>query len=301
MLLGLSFFLDYRLQIYQLLPFIIFQLLLIKTSADLNTAFQPLLSAAVMLSYSLLTFEQPPPLYHNTVAELSDATASPAVPPPPPLLHCCWCLLRVFEKKRLSVVLLLVIVHLAEPVCAPARWLLIALLLPCRNPLLGHRRLRLFCVSGTLSFASAICALLDEWQVPQLLPRERQPLATRAGSGSARRETAKSDHQEVPWKTPRGGTEVTRFERKHLYGVLGICITTGITRKQRLADHWGLGPFDNYLLIRACMPYDLFMLFYESSTFLQVDPAINRIDRNHPAFGPEFANTIRDANRLFKK
>lgn len=95
--------------------------------------------------------------------------------------------------------------------------------------------------------------------------------------------------------------EVRSFERKHLHGVLGVCITAGITRKVCLAMHWGLGPSDDYPLIRACMPHDFFMLLHERSSFLQRDPAAVKVDRDHPAFGPKFANTIKDSNRLFKK
>ena len=49
------------------------------------------------------------------------------------------------------------------------------------------------------------------------------------------------------------------------------------------------------------MPHDFFMLFYRCSSFSQVDPAIGKVDRDHPAFGPKFANIIREANRLLKK
>ena len=111
---------------------------------------------------------------HNHTAALYTTTPSSKLRTPPPLpprhrrrrCCCCWCNLRVFVKNsnRLSVVLLLEIVHLAEPVCAPARWLLLAPLLSCRTSLLGHRRLRLHrccrccCCSHSLLRVSRKCA-----------------------------------------------------------------------------------------------------------------------------------------------
>ena len=54
------------------------------------------------------------------------------------------------------------------------------------------------------------------------------------------------------------------FERMHLLGVIGILITAGLTQKRRLSDHWGTGFHDDYILVRSCMPRDLFMLLYFS-------------------------------------
>ena len=69
--MDLSFSLGYKLLLFSCCPsFFVFaqqQLLLLETSAD----FYP-----VVVSYSVLTFAQPPLLYHNAVAEASNATAS---------------------------------------------------------------------------------------------------------------------------------------------------------------------------------------------------------------------------------
>ena len=74
-----------------------------------------------------------PPLYHNTVGELPTPPPSPSHRRHRCRCYCCrcwWCLSACVNKKknRLSVVFVVVIAHLAEPVCAPARWLLLALI-----------------------------------------------------------------------------------------------------------------------------------------------------------------------------
>ncbi|CAB1112373.1 unnamed protein product [Ectocarpus sp. CCAP 1310/34] len=53
------------------------------------------------------------------------------------------------------------------------------------------------------------------------------------------------------------GSREYAFERKHLYSVMGILITAGLTKKPRIIDHWAVGAHDNYPLVRACMPRDL--------------------------------------------
>ncbi|CAB1112099.1 unnamed protein product [Ectocarpus sp. CCAP 1310/34] len=63
--------------------------------------------------------------------------------------------------------------------------------------------------------------------------------------------------QEVPSKKMANGSRENAFERKHLYGVMGILITAGLTKKPRIIDHWAVGAHDNYPLVRACMPRDL--------------------------------------------
>lgn len=72
------------------------------------------------------------------------------------------------------------------------------------------------------------------------------------------------------------------FERKHLYGVMGILITAGLTQKRRLSDHWGTEPYDDYKLVRACMTRDVFMLFY--SRFFHMAPTIGKLDKDHPDY-----------------
>lgn len=52
------------------------------------------------------------------------------------------------------------------------------------------------------------------------------------------------------------------FERKHIYGMLGITITMGLTKKTRMRKHWSRSLHDDYPLVRACMPRDLFELLY---------------------------------------
>ena len=50
--------------------------------------------------------------------------------------------------------------------------------------------------------------------------------------------------------------------------------------KRRLSDHWGTGAHDNYPLVRACMPRDLFVLFY--SRFFHMAPTIGKLNKDDP-------------------
>lgn len=52
------------------------------------------------------------------------------------------------------------------------------------------------------------------------------------------------------------------FERKHIYGMLGITITMGLTKKTRMRKHWSRSLHDDYPLVRECMSRDLFELLY---------------------------------------
>lgn len=56
-----------------------------------------------------------------------------------------------------------------------------------------------------------------------------------------------------------------------LYGALGILLTMGFTRLPRMKDHWSTKPFFDFLLVRQCMPRDLFMLIY--CRFLHLAPS----------------------------
>ncbi|CAB1097497.1 unnamed protein product [Ectocarpus sp. CCAP 1310/34] len=77
--------------------------------------------------------------------------------------------------------------------------------------------------------------------------------------------------QTVPYRDLADGSREYAFEHKHLYGVMGILITAGITQNRRITDHWGMELHDNYPLVRACMPRDLFVLFY--GRFFHLAPA----------------------------
>ena len=74
----------------------------------------------------------------------------------------------------------------------------------------------------------------------------------------------------MPSKEKPDGTKVYGFERMHLFGMIGILMTAGLTQKRRLADHWGTGFHDDYILVRSCMPRDLFMLFYSRVFYLSL-------------------------------
>ncbi|CAB1098217.1 unnamed protein product [Ectocarpus sp. CCAP 1310/34] len=78
------------------------------------------------------------------------------------------------------------------------------------------------------------------------------------------------------------GSKVYGFHRKHLYGVMGILISAGITQKRRLTDHWGVGDHANYPLVRKCMPRDLFTLFY--CRFFHMAPVIEALSKTHPEY-----------------
>lgn len=87
---------------------------------------------------------------------------------------------------------------------------------------------------------------------------------------------------EVPSEDRPDGSKVYGFDRKHLYGVMGILVTAGITQKRRLTDHWGTGDHDNYPLVRKCMPRDLFTLFY--CRFFHMAPVIEALPKTHPEY-----------------
>ena len=101
-------------------------------------------------------------------------------------------------------------------------------------------------------------------------------------------------HCQVP-KGKVDGTEVDGFDRTHVYGVLGILITMGITQKRRMTDHWGTSQHDNYPLIRTCMPRDLFLLFY--SRFFHMASAAP-VDKGHEDYDSK--HHIRYINRKIR-
>ena len=84
----------------------------------------------------------------------------------------------------------------------------------------------------------------------------------------------------VPSKEKPDGTKVYGFERMHLFGMIGILITAGLTQKRRLADHWGTEVHDDYILVWSCMPPDLFMLFY--SRFFHMAPTTTPLSKDDP-------------------
>ena len=64
--------------------------------------------------------------------------------------------------------------------------------------------------------------------------------------------------------------------------VMGILITAGITQKRRITDHWGVEAHHNYPLVRACMPRDLFVLFY--GRFFHLAPATGKLNKDDPKY-----------------
>ena len=88
-------------------------------------------------------------------------------------------------------------------------------------------------------------------------------------------------HAEIPEVVLDDGTTARRFGAKHVYGMLDVLITMGITQKRRMANHWGTTAHDDYPLVRNCMSRDLFFLLY--SRFLHVAPAVS-VKRGDPAF-----------------
>lgn len=52
------------------------------------------------------------------------------------------------------------------------------------------------------------------------------------------------------------------FEEKHIYGMIGICITMGLTKKTRMRKHWSRALCDDYPLVRKCMQREGFELLY---------------------------------------
>lgn len=71
------------------------------------------------------------------------------------------------------------------------------------------------------------------------------------------------DHQRAK-KRRQGFTTLSdpAFEVKHVYGMIGITITMGLTQKTRMRKHWSTSPFDNYPLVMKCMGRDVFELLY---------------------------------------
>lgn len=47
-----------------------------------------------------------------------------------------------------------------------------------------------------------------------------------------------------------------------MYGVLGIVLTMSLVKLPEMADHWDVSPFHDFVLVRQCMPRDLFFLIY---------------------------------------
>ena len=100
-------------------------------------------------------------------------------------------------------------------------------------------------------------------------PRHRKKKVTRGFSS-------------VPSKEKPDGTKVYGFERMHLFGMIGILITAGLTQKRRLADHWGTGLHDDHILVRSCIPRDLFMLLY--SRFFHMAPTMTPLSKDDPDY-----------------
>ena len=81
----------------------------------------------------------------------------------------------------------------------------------------------------------------------------------------------------------------------HVYGVMGILITMGITQKRRMTDHWGVSLHDNYPLVRSCMPRDLFLLFY--SRFLHMASAAP-VGQDHPNYDSKHHIRYKEQNSV---
>ncbi|CAM9874908.1 unnamed protein product, partial [Sphacelaria rigidula] len=60
------------------------------------------------------------------------------------------------------------------------------------------------------------------------------------------------------------------FEKKHVYGALGILLEMGITKLPRMRFHWGTGRKHDFPHVRRTMPRDFFMLLM--SRFFHLAP-----------------------------
>lgn len=81
----------------------------------------------------------------------------------------------------------------------------------------------------------------------------------------------------VPSKESSDGKKVADFQRRHLYGVIGILITSGLTQLPRITHRWGTAPDLDFVWVRECMPRDLFLLFY--SRFFHMAPPTGQVDK----------------------
>lgn len=97
-----------------------------------------------------------------------------------------------------------------------------------------------------------------------------------------RKKKLKKGFSWVPSKEKPDGSVVYGFKRMHLFGMIGILITAGLTQKRRLGDHWGIGFHDDYIHVRSCMPRDLFMLFY--SRFFHMAPTTTPLSKDDPDY-----------------
>lgn len=96
-------------------------------------------------------------------------------------------------------------------------------------------------------------------------------------------------HKDKKWKKgwhtvpaeKKDGKLVAAFTRQHLYGVMGIVMTSGLTQLRRQTDQWGTSPDLDFVWVRQCMPRDFFLLFY--SRFFHMAPPIGEVDKNDPS------------------
>lgn len=56
-----------------------------------------------------------------------------------------------------------------------------------------------------------------------------------------------------------------------MYGVLGIVLALGLIKLPEMGDHWDLDSFHDFILIRDCMPREMFFLIY--CRFFHMAPA----------------------------
>ncbi|CAN0423419.1 unnamed protein product, partial [Pylaiella littoralis] len=88
--------------------------------------------------------------------------------------------------------------------------------------------------------------------------------------------------QWIPTTENKDKKNVADFQRHHLYGVIGILVTGGLTQKRRFTNHWGVSPDHDYSRVRECMPRDLFLLFY--SRFFHIAPPTGKVDKKDPNY-----------------
>ncbi|CAN0213023.1 unnamed protein product, partial [Ectocarpus sp. 12 AP-2014] len=72
----------------------------------------------------------------------------------------------------------------------------------------------------------------------------------------------KRTHGHVTLEDPAEPDQGNPFEEENIYGMVGIMITMGLTKKTRMRKHWSTSAHDDYPLVRQCMTRDKFELLY---------------------------------------
>lgn len=112
--------------------------------------------------------------------------------------------------------------------------------------------------------------------------RALTPPRTRGEASTGRRGWRAGTSRYLLSRRQTDGKKVQGFERKHLYGALGILMVAGINRKRRIRDHWDTGPLDDCPMVRKCMPRDVFLGFYPR--LFRMPAATRHVNKDHPEY-----------------